>query len=48
VPVILVTAAMITPPDPVTMLAAALPLWLLFEAAVLVYRMTARLGGRRR
>ncbi|OPL20119.1 MAG: hypothetical protein AVO35_01310 [Candidatus Aegiribacteria sp. MLS_C] len=41
---LLVVAAILTPPDPLTQVMLALPLYLLFELSVLA----ARLGGRRR
>jgi sec-independent protein translocase protein TatC len=42
--VILVVAAVVTPPDPFTMLLVAVPLYLLFEASLLLLR--AVLPGR--
>jgi sec-independent protein translocase protein TatC len=47
IPTLLLLSAMVTPPDPATMLIAALPLWLFFEAALLLHRLTSRKEGRR-
>jgi sec-independent protein translocase protein TatC len=42
VPVFLLLAALITPPDPGSMLLIACPLWLLFEITLLVFRLLSR------
>jgi sec-independent protein translocase protein TatC len=40
--VILVVAAVVTPPDPFTMLLVAVPLYLLFEVSLLLLRAVGR------
>jgi len=43
---LLIAAALLTPPDPVTQVLLALPLYLLFELSLLVARLTARKSQR--
>ena len=43
---LLVIAAVLTPPDPVTQVALALPLYALFELSLLLARLTGRRSGR--
>lgn len=46
VPLFMLVAAVITPPDPFTMIAVALPLWGVYEASLLAMRLLDRLSGR--
>ncbi len=39
IPVTMFIAALVTPPDPLSMIIVALPLWLLFEVSVFVFRL---------
>gem|GEM_PF-6118163 len=41
IPLFMFIAALITPPDPLSMLIVAAPIWLLFELSVLVFRIGA-------
>lgn len=45
VPLFLLVAAFITPPDPASMIAVACPLWLVFEASLLLFRLCSRSSG---
>ncbi len=40
IPISMFVAALVTPPDPLSMIVVALPLWLLFEISVLIFRVT--------
>jgi sec-independent protein translocase protein TatC len=48
IPVFMFVGAVITPPDPFTMIAVALPLYLVFEGSLLLFRLVDRLGARLR
>jgi sec-independent protein translocase protein TatC len=47
VPLFLLIAAFITPPDPGSMIVVAGPLWLMFEATLLLFRLFSRGSGSR-
>jgi sec-independent protein translocase protein TatC len=46
IPLFMLVAAIITPPDPFTMIAVALPLWLVYEATLVAMRAADRVSSR--
>ena len=42
IPIFLFIAAVITPPDPASMVIVFIPLWLIFELSLLVFRLMLR------
>jgi len=45
IPILLFISALVTPPDPVTMVVVFIPLWIVYEMSLLVFRLLVRPKG---